>query len=91
VVVDKYFNRVKVKSPLYVALNHLSQGVTTHGNIVEIIRKNEQDEFLSYFPEFHEVFKKIINRIDAFITKQTAMFHIRLASSRNIRFIKHEI
>ena len=72
VVVDQNFNRVKVKSPLYVALNHISQGVTTHGNIVEIIKKNEQDEFLAYFPEFREVFEDILTRIDSFIAKQTA-------------------
>ena len=72
VVVDSSFNRVKVKSPLYVALNHISQGVTTHGNVLEMIRKNEQDEFLSYFPEFGEVFIDIQNRIDSFVDEQTA-------------------
>jgi hypothetical protein len=70
VVVDKYYNRVKVKSPLYVALNHKSQGVTTRSNIVEIIQKNEQDEFLTYFPEFREVFKDILDRIEAFSARQ---------------------
>ena len=73
VVVDNNFNRVKVKSPLYVALNHISQGVTTHGNVLEIIKKNEQDEFLSYFPEFCEVFIDIQNRIDSFVAEQTAL------------------
>ena len=70
VVVDRYFNRIKVKSPLYVALNHISQGMTTHGNIVEIIQRNEQSEFLTYFPEFREVFEDILTRIDAFSTRQ---------------------
>jgi len=71
VVVDNNFNRVKVKSPLYVALNHISQGVTTYGNIIEIIKKNEQDEFLAYFPEFDEVFTDVQNRIESFVTEQT--------------------
>ena len=71
VVVDKNYNRIKVKSPLYVSLNHISQGVTTHANIVEIIQKNEQDEFLTYFPEFSDVFNNISNRIEQFTTRQT--------------------
>jgi len=70
VVVDRHFNRIKVKSPLYVALNHISQGVTTHGNIVEIIQKNEQGEFLTYFPELQEVFEDILTRIEAFSARQ---------------------
>jgi hypothetical protein len=74
VVVDANYNRVKVKSPLYVALNHISQGVTTHGNIVEIIAKNEQGEFLTYFPEFTEVFTDIVNRIELFSAEQTEAF-----------------
>jgi len=73
VIVDRYFNRLKIKSPLYVALNHISQGVTTYGNIIEIIKKNEQDEFLTYFPEFHEVFDKVNTGINTFTSKQTAL------------------
>ena len=70
VIVDGRFNRVKVKSPLYVALSNLVQGVVTHGNIIEIIRKNEQDEFLTYFPEYKEVFNDVAGRIDAFAKRQ---------------------
>jgi len=71
VIVDRYFNRIKVKSPRYVALNHLSQGMTTYGNIVEIIQKSEQDEFLTYFPEYRDVFNDILHHIDAFTSRQT--------------------
>jgi hypothetical protein len=53
-----------------VALNHLSQGTTTHGNIVEIIQRNEQDEFLTYFPEFQKVFDDILGQIEAFSQRQ---------------------
>ena len=70
VIVDKHFNRIKVKSPLYVALNHLVQGVTTQENIVDIIKKNEQGEFLTYFPEFEKVFNDILHRIEAFSARQ---------------------
>ena len=74
VVVDALYNRIKVKSPLYVALNHISQGVTTHGNIVEIIAKNEQGEFLTYFPEFQNVFNDILDRIESFSARNNAVF-----------------
>ena len=71
VVVDKDYNRIKVKSPLYVALNHISQGVTTHGNIIDIIKKNEQDEFLTYFPEFRDVFNGVLAGIASFSNRQS--------------------
>ena len=72
VVVDKNFNRIKVKSPRYVALSHMSQGVTTVKNVVEIIQKNEQAEVLAYFPEFQDVFDKALQRIDDFCIRQEA-------------------
>jgi len=74
IAVDRNFNRVKIKSPLYVALNHISQGVTTFGNIVEIIQRNEQDEFLTYFPEFSDVFETVNKGIDTFCNKQSELY-----------------
>ena len=71
VIVDRHFNRIKVKSPAYVALNHISQGTTTHANVIEIIQKNEQDEFLTYFPEFKQVFDDILTQIESFAERQT--------------------
>ena len=74
IAVDRNFNRVKIKSPLYVTLNHISQGVTTYSNIVEIIQRNEQDEFLTYFPEFSHAFKTVITGIEEFCSKQSALY-----------------
>ena len=74
VVVDRYFNRMKVKSPVYVALSHLIQGTTTKAHIVEILQKNEQEEFLTYFPEYSDVFNEIQYQIDLFSAKQDALF-----------------
>ena len=70
VIVDGDFNRIKIKSPLYVSLNHMVQGVASHSSVVEIIRMNEQDEFLTYFPEYRDVFDDVLARIDAFCAKQ---------------------
>lgn len=61
VVCDVNFNRVKVKSPQYVALNNIRDG---HGpkRIIEIIRTNEYKEFLTYFPEWKDEYDKYLNK-----------------------------
>jgi len=60
VVVDKKFQRVKVKSPAYLMVHHLrDNGNINIDKIVGLIRKNEQSEFLSYFPEYKEDFVKV--------------------------------
>lgn len=55
VVVDCFFNRVKIKSPKYVALHHLRDGFGTR-RLVELIKMGEEGEFLTYFPEFSDQF-----------------------------------
>ncbi len=60
VVCDSDFNRIKVKSPLYVSLHHMANNhVMSYERGLEIVRKNEMDEVLTYFPEFREPFEKI--------------------------------
>ena len=55
VVCDKNFNRVKIKSPTYVALHHMrNNGALSYERGIEIVRRNEIDEVLTYFPEFKE-------------------------------------
>lgn len=52
-------NRVKVKSPSYLAVHHLkNNGVITYKRIMELILKNEQSEFLSVFDEYGSYFDK---------------------------------
>ncbi|MBD2201819.1 2'-5' RNA ligase [Calothrix sp. FACHB-1219] len=70
VVVDKEFRRVKVKSPQYVALSHLKEGITSR-RILEIVRTNEGSEFLAYFPAFKDIYidyldkyKQLVEDID---------------------------
>ncbi|MDE2425595.1 MAG: 2'-5' RNA ligase [Elusimicrobia bacterium] len=55
VVLDANYNRVKVKHPGYVALHHLRDSVSPK-RILEIIRSGESTEFLTYFPEFQDIF-----------------------------------
>ena len=53
VVKDKYNNRIKVKSPEYLAAHYLKHAMyPTPCRIMDIIRKNEISEFLSYYPEY---------------------------------------
>lgn len=64
VVVDKDFNRIKIKSPLYVQLHHLrGEGPLTYSRVIEVIRNNELDEVLQYFPEFKPTFDEVIGKI----------------------------
>jgi hypothetical protein len=60
VVVDANWNRVKIKSPAYLAIHRLhNNGNINKKSILELVRKNDHHEFLSYFPEYTEYFKKI--------------------------------
>lgn len=60
VVVDKYFHRVKIKSPQYIAAHHISNnGNVTESRIFDIVEQGEKDEFLAYFPEHKELFEKV--------------------------------
>jgi hypothetical protein len=50
VVVDAAFNRVKIKSPRYVALHHM-KGEATLRRAIELWQTGETDEVLAHFPE----------------------------------------
>ena len=55
VVCDGKFNRVKVKSAAYCAVHRLKgNGVLSYARAIEIVRTNEIDEVIAYFPEFKD-------------------------------------
>ena len=65
VVVDKHFNRVKIKSLEYVNVHHLrGEGAMTEKRILDIIRQNEIAEYLIYFPEYKELFDDYKGKVD---------------------------
>jgi hypothetical protein len=66
IICDHNFNRVKVKSPQYVAISHLREGFSTR-RMIEIILTNEGEEFLAYFPEWTELYQKIKDRYHSLI------------------------
>ena len=55
VVVDGDWNRVKIKSPAYVAAHHVvNNHVVTNARILNLVLTGEQQEFLTYFPEYEK-------------------------------------
>ena len=68
VVCDATFNRVKVKSPLYVSAHYMrsDDGSLSHRRAAELIKENQTDEFLTYFPEFKSDFDKMRAALDAY-------------------------
>lgn len=70
VVCDGKFGRNKVKSSTYVALHHMkNNGVLSFERGIEIVRGNELDEVLTYFPEFSEHLLKIKKDYEELIEK----------------------
>lgn len=65
VVVDGAFNRVKIKSPRYVALHHM-KGEATERRAIELYKSGEVGEVLTYFPEFAGVIEPVCARLDLF-------------------------
>ena len=66
VVCDANYNRVKVKSPQYVAVAHMKDGFTTR-RMLEIVRTNENSEFLSYYPEYTGLYHEIRNKYERMV------------------------
>ena len=68
VVVDLNWNRVKIKSPSYVAAHYLkNNGVQSKRRVLELIERNEQSEFLSYFPEYTDIVNSVKEARDSFM------------------------
>ena len=65
VVVDKNWNRIKIKSPYYFGASKIrNNGNIGYKALVELIKKGDIQEFLSYFPEFSKVILNIQIKIN---------------------------
>lgn len=84
VVVDDNWNRVKIKSPSYVAAHHLKEnGNVNRKRILEIIEANEMNEFLSYFPEYGKYIDELMDMRDRFYNHiVTGTTHIKEESNK---------
>ena len=68
IVCDRDFNRIKIKSPEYVAISHLKTGFSTR-NIIEIVVTNEGEEFLTYYPEWQKLYNQIEAKYNALVAE----------------------
>lgn len=73
VVVDNKFNRIKLKNLEYVKYSRMKEGLSLR-SILEIVRENEQSEFLSYFPEYTEYYNEIKVLYDAIIKEAEYLY-----------------
>jgi len=66
VVIDKHWNRVKIKHPGYVALHHMRSAFSLR-YAVELVRKGDIDEIIAYFPEWKELLLSIRSKYETMI------------------------
>ena len=64
VVVDAWFNRVKIKSPRYVVIHHIKGEGMSLGRAVDLWVSGETQELLTHFPEFEPDIMPIHERLD---------------------------
>lgn len=68
VVVDKYWHRVKIKSPAYLRAHAISNNkCVTPRRLITLLRAGDKDEFISYFPEYKKYFDELENNIQALV------------------------
>ena len=68
VVVDSRWRRIKVKSPVYVAIHHLLNNIASDKRVIDLILSGEDAEVVAYFPEYTDMFQSLRERIDRFVT-----------------------
>lgn len=81
VVVDKNWNRVKIKSPAYVAVHHMANnGCINKERIVDLIKTGEDGEFLNYYPEYTKDFENIKSAIKKFVSDTDVAYYSDLTT-----------
>jgi RNA ligase len=68
VVVDKDFNRLKIKAESYVRLNYMKESLTP-AKLVEVVQAGEESEFGAYFPEWGLVLTEIKSLYSALVER----------------------
>ncbi len=64
VVVDKDYNRVKLKSPAYFAAHRmLGNGNVTTKRLIEMVRLGKIDDFAGMFPEYNEMIDELKSKM----------------------------
>jgi hypothetical protein len=77
VVVDKHFRRVKIKSPQYVIMSLMSwrdkDGLNKR-RMLEVVRLNEGDELIAYFPKWQELYSSLKKIYDEYVNEIQALY-----------------
>ena len=75
VVSDDQFRRVKIKTPLYVAIHHIVGGeAITDRETLELIRSGEDREVMAYFSEYETSFADMRSGLDSLVAKIESEF-----------------
>jgi len=68
VVCDRNFQRVKIKSPQYVAIAHLRDGFSPR-RLLSIVVTNEGAEFLNYYPEWQDSYDEVKEKFESLVSE----------------------
>jgi len=85
VVVDKFYNRQKIKGLEYLKCHRIRGNTFTNKRAVELYFTNEVSEFLCYFPEYTPEIKKVervINEIKNYINNKLEIINKTKFSSQ---------
>jgi len=70
VIVDKNWNRVKVKQESYVLRHKMKDNIVSRKNgILEAIQDERADDFVGTFPEYKDTFENVKKDLDALVTR----------------------
>lgn len=76
VVVDKNCNRIKVKSPYYVAVAHTVTKVSSFNGVIKLLKNEEVDEILTYLPKGEiEKVKEVQNNLTSIAKVISMVFY----------------
>lgn len=73
IVVDKNFNRVKIKSDDYVKLHRFHQGFSQK-SLIDAVRTNEGSEILIHFPNLKSMYDELKLKYDALVNRIQTTF-----------------
>jgi hypothetical protein len=94
VIVDKFFNRVKVKHPGYIALHKLRDSFSPK-NVLDMVRTGQSSELIANFPEMKEMFdvmtEKHVNLIQDLILFYEEIEGIPVQKDFAMEAIKHPL
>lgn len=74
VIVDKNFNRIKIKHPKYVQIHQLRNGLGSLKSLVGVVRNGEVEEVIACLPEYKPDLTEAKTRFDALVSDLEAAY-----------------